>query len=273
MKEIYKIFYTFLDWRSKAVLRRHLMVFIKTWKTAFIPPLMEPIVTLFSFGLGVGLFVNNMTYHEHTFSYLEYIVPGIMVNTFFYTSFFEGLYGSYVRMIYQKTFDGMLTTQLEMPNIIWGEILWGSSRALINAMVLCLVLIGMNLMGLIQIHLWFLFPCLLIGFLACILFTSTALIIASSVPTIDHLSYGVFLIAIPLSFISNTFFPMDRFGNIFNIIQQINPVYHLSEFMRGGLLLGGFNRTFLIHILVILVFIPVPVYFSHISMRKRVLGE
>ena len=40
------------DWRSWAVFRRNAFVFFRNWKTAFLPPVMEPIVYFLAFGLG-----------------------------------------------------------------------------------------------------------------------------------------------------------------------------------------------------------------------------
>ena len=76
----------------------------------------------------------------HEVEYGTYVAPGLLAYTSFSSSFFEGLYGSYIRMFYQKTWDGMLGTQLELRHILWGEIIWAGCRGGMNATVVMVVL-------------------------------------------------------------------------------------------------------------------------------------
>ena len=52
------------------------------------------------------------------------------------------------------------------------------------------------------------------------------------------MNYPVFLIGIPLSLTSNTYFPVDRVHPAAALIAQANPLYHLSRVFRH-FLLGG----------------------------------
>ncbi|MBC7172356.1 MAG: hypothetical protein H5U40_08025, partial [Polyangiaceae bacterium] len=116
------------DWRSRAVLRRNARVYLRNWKTAFFPPALEPLLFFVAFGLGLGSYVGSLEYAGHDVAYASWVVPGLLTYTAFTTAFYEGLYSSYVRMFYQKTFDGILATQVDMPHIVWGEVLWCGMR-------------------------------------------------------------------------------------------------------------------------------------------------
>ncbi|MCA9629329.1 MAG: hypothetical protein KC766_16760, partial [Myxococcales bacterium] len=113
-----------LDWRSLAVLRRNALVYLRNWRTAFFPPAMEPVVFFLAFGLGLRGYVGDLNYRGATISYATYVAPGLIAYTAFGTPFYESLYSAYVRMFYQKTWDGILATQVELPHLVWGEILW-----------------------------------------------------------------------------------------------------------------------------------------------------
>ena len=41
-----------LEWQSRAVVVRHLRVYLRNWHTAFLPPVFEPVTMLLAFGLG-----------------------------------------------------------------------------------------------------------------------------------------------------------------------------------------------------------------------------
>ena len=101
-----------------------------------------------------------------------------------------------------------------------------------------LVLLGFTITDLTRLNLWPLLYILPLGGLAAMCFSSFALLFTARVPTIDHMNYPVFLVGIPLSLVSNTYFPVDRIHPTAALIAQANPIYHLSRVVRH-LLLGG----------------------------------
>jgi len=230
---------SFFDWRTRAVLWRNLVVYLRNWRSAFVPPLAEPVMMFLVFGLGLGVYVGRMLYRGNEVSYLDYVAPGILSYTIFTTAFFECLYGSFVRMFYQRTFEGIVGTGVERVNIVWAEIVWGALRATLYAVCVALVLVVFNAAGLTRLRLAplvFLIPA---GGLAAMAFSSFALLFTARVPTIDHMNYPVFLIGVPLSLVSNTYFPADRVHPAAAAAARLNPVSHLSELFRHLMLGGG----------------------------------
>ena len=241
-----------LDWRTRAVLRRNIQVYFLNWKSAFVPPLLEPVVMFLAFGLGLGAYVGGLRYEEAQISYLHYIAPGVLTYTLFTTAFMECLYGSFVRMFYQKTFEGILGTGVERVNIIWGEIIWGAFRATLYALCVGLVLLIFNVLGVTNLKLaslWILIPA---GGIFTMAFSSFALLFTATVPTIDHMNYPVFLIGIPLSLISNTYFPIDGFHPLITLAAQGNPLYHMSLIFRH-FMLGGVPEVWMLASLLVLI--------------------
>jgi len=238
MKRSYIYLGDAVDWRSWAVFRRNGTVYFRNWRTAFVPPAMEPIIFFLAFGVGLGAYVGSMTVGESDVSYGSYVAPGLLAYTAFSSCYFESLYGSYVRMYYQKTWDGILATQVELHHIVWGEALWAGARGALNTAVVSLVLAGFHVGGYIEIAWWLLpaAPLLAFGFGWAV--ASFALIFTALVPSIDHMNYPVFLIGIPLGLVSNTYFPVDGLNPVIDVIIQANPVFHLAEVFRSSLL-GG----------------------------------
>ncbi len=160
-----------ISWRCWAVWQRNKDVFLKTWKTNFLPPFLEPILYLVAMGLGFGVLINDLVFRGETITYIQFLAPGLLAISIMYGAFFECTYGSFVRMHYQKTFDAMVATPLTIEDVIAGEILWGATKSLINTTIVLVVITAFGLAD---------FPGLVfvpvIAFLGGMMFASLAMI-------------------------------------------------------------------------------------------------
>ena len=118
-----------ISWRFIKVWRRNLVTFQKVWKVNFITPLLEPLLFMAAFGLGFTGLVGNIRYGGAELSYTAFIAPALIATAVMNNAFFETTYASFVRMYYQKTFDGMLATPLSIEEIIIAEIVWSATKA------------------------------------------------------------------------------------------------------------------------------------------------
>lgn len=261
-----------LDWRSRAVLLRNFKVFARNWRTLVLLPATEPIVFLLAIGLGLGSYIGRIQYQGGPVDYPDYVTAGILTITAFNAAFLEALYGTYVRMFFQKTWQGMIVTQIEMHHIVWGEIMWAGFRALLSTTIVAAVLAVLACIGWLDIsiaHLPLLVPLAAFFGLAV---GALALVFTAIVPTIDHMNYPVFLIAVPANFFSNTFFPLRSDSAVAGVLVA-NPVMHLTEAYRSLLLTGRPD----FHILAFLASATVLLVIAAIAAQKllgdRLLGE
>jgi len=261
------------DWRTMAVTRRNLMVYLRNWRSAFVPPVLEPVVMLLVFGMGLGTYVGALHHQDREVAYLEYVAPGILTYTLFTTSFMEALYGTFVRMFYQKTFEGITGTGIERVNIIWGEILWAACRATLYALCVSALLVLFELLGLVDLQLKALLILVPLGAVTTLAFSSFGLLFTSRVPTIDHMNYPVFLVGVPLSLTSNTFFPIDQVHPLAAALAQVNPLYHLSRIFRHALLGGGPEPWMFRSLAIIAAAVLGLSFLAHRWMDKRIERE
>ena len=122
------------DWRSWAVFRRNALVFLRNWKTAVVPPAMEPVVFFLAFGVGFSGLIESIPYRGVEINYATYVAAGLIAYTGFGTPYYEALYSAYVRMFYQKTWDGILAgvgprSATARTRIWWAHWPWPSRRA------------------------------------------------------------------------------------------------------------------------------------------------
>jgi len=260
------------DWQSRAVWRRNATVYFRNWKTGLLPPTLEPVVYFLALGIGLGGYVGALTYGGEAIDYATYVAPGLLAYTAFGTPFYEALYSSYVRMFYQKTWDGILATQVELRHIVWGEILWAGTRGFVNTALVAVTLSIFALLGIVHIQVGWLLLAPVLGLVAGWAFASFGLIFTAIVPSIDHMNYPVFLIGVPLSLVSNTYFPLESDHPLGQFLIGLNPVYQLAEAIREALVHGRLG----IHVPLLLAtsafFLAVLVAVGQPLTERRVLG-
>ena len=260
-----------VDWQSRAVVMRHLRVYLRNWHTAFLPPALEPVTMLIAFGLGLGGYVATLRWQGHPIEYMTYVAPGLLAYATFMTAIFQSRFGAFIRMRYQRTWEGHLTTQIELTHVIWGEVLWAGLLATMYVVIVAAVLVGFHAAGLIAIQVAWLPVLLPVSFVAACAFGALGLCFTAMLPTIDHMNLPVFLLVLPLGLLSATYFPLEHPTLL--TLSAINPLYHLAQGFRG-LLLGGpavkhLAGLAVLSVLMLGVLVPLDLRL----LRRRVLGD
>lgn len=217
-----------LSWRFIRVWQRNLRVYSKIWKISCVPHLLEPLLYLAAFGVGLGRLVGDLSYGDRMISYSAFIAPALIAVSIMQSAFSENTYGSFVRMNYQKTFDAMRATPLTIEEITTGEIIWGATRSVIGA---ALMMVIISLFGLLHYpHALLLLPT---AFLGGLVFACAGMICTAIVPAIDALNLPRFLFITPMFLCSGTFFPLDKLPAWAQLVAQALPLTHLAELCRS----------------------------------------
>ncbi len=245
--------------RCLRVWQRNFSVYRRTWKISFLPPLLEPVLYLFAFGVGLSAMVKGVSYRGEAVSYVAFIAPALLAVAIMYNAFFETTYNSFVRMYYQKTFDAMLATPLNLAEIITGEILWAATKSVI---ALTLMQTVVSLFGLISYPQGLLLvPVALLGGLA---FAAIGMFFTGVVPTIEVFNLPIFLFITPMFLFSGTFFPLENLPGWAQIVAHALPLTHLVGLTRA-LTLGYLGADLLWHLAYLLIFAAV---FFPLALRK-----
>lgn len=218
-----------LTYRTWKVWRRNFDVFMKTYKVNFFPPLLEPIFYLLALGTGLGALVTQIPGVK---SYIQFIAPALIAVSMMYGSFFECTYGSFVRMYYQRTFDGIIATPVSVEEVVAGELLWGATRSFINSAI---VLAIVGAFGLISAPYFLLI--LPISFFAGLMFSAIAMCFTAIAPNIDFFNYPGFLFITPMFLVSGTFFPLYVLpSSIQTFVLAVLPLSHAVNLARWSLI-------------------------------------
>jgi lipooligosaccharide transport system permease protein len=246
--------------RAFRVWQRHLTVYTKLYKSSIALNFVEPVLYLAALGLGLGAFVHQI----NGVPYIQFIAPGIIASSSMFAAIYECTYGTYVRMTYQKTFDAILATPVNIDDLVAGELLWGATKSLLYGTIIIIVISLFGLVGSAFIVLAV--PAL---FITGLIFAEISVIFTSIVPGIDSFNYFYTLFMTPMFLFSGIFFPLDNLSPLVTKIAFFTPLYHLVNVCRA-LASGNPGVCFwdVVWILAVaLLFAPYP----FIRMRKRIV--
>ena len=247
------------SWRFIRVWQRNGDVFIRLWRSEAPAVIAEPVFILLAMGLGLGAYVGLVNGQE----YIEFVAPGIIASYAMFSASFECTYSTYVRMEFQKTYDAIIATPLNVEDVIAGDIFWGATRSLITGTVILAIAAAFQLLH----SPWaLLIPVL--SFLEGIMFAAIAMLFTSIVPSIYSFNYFFSLFITPMFFFSGVFFPLTSFPQIVQTLSWIaplTPVVHLVRALFNGEFQLSLLWAFALIILLTVVFFSL----SLVTMRRR----
>src|SRR5260370_30339540 len=120
-----------------AVWRRNVTVHLRFWKLNLVAPIIEPVISVLGFGLGIGALVVGKV---AGISYLSFAGAGLLGVTVLMRAMFETTYAAYFRMVYQSTYDAILATPVDAESLAFAEILWAITHGLFDTLIIMVVL-------------------------------------------------------------------------------------------------------------------------------------
>ncbi|MEX1995567.1 MAG: ABC transporter permease, partial [Candidatus Saccharimonadales bacterium] len=180
----------------------------------------QPLLFLLALGYGLGAVYKQAGQGD----YLQFLVPGIIVQTLLFSSVFWGM-----QILFDKRF-GFLKELLVAPvsrlRILWGSALGGATISLIQAILVLLISFGMGF----RPENWLLLPVALLMMAALSLaLTSFGAGIASMVEDFQGFqSINNFLI-FPLFFLSSALYPLTNVPRVLEILATINPISYAVD--------------------------------------------
>jgi len=210
--------------RAWRVMHRHWTVYTKLYKSSFALNFIEPVLYLVAMGMGLGVFVQDINGQP----YIKFIGPGIIASSSMFAAVYECTYGTYIRMTFQKTFDAILATPVNIDDLIAAELAWAAVKSVIYGLTIMLVV---ALFGLVDSPL-LLFAVPVI-FLCGLIFAEISMITTALVPGIDSFSYFYTLFMTPLFLFSGVFFPVETLPKAVAGIAWFTPLYHLVNICRA----------------------------------------
>jgi lipooligosaccharide transport system permease protein len=176
------------------------------------------------------------------------VATGVVATAVLFSSAFPGMFNTFVRWQFQRTYDAMLAAPVDVEELITAEILWISLRAGVYGMAPLLVGIAF---GLAPVPGMLLVP--EIGFLTGFGFAAFGVTVAAVAKTIDNFNYITSAVLTPLFLVAGTFFPVSALPAGLRTLAQINPLYHCVQLVRDASI-GALGPADLGHVAVLVAF-------------------
>jgi lipooligosaccharide transport system permease protein len=204
------------------VMSRDVVMFGRYWKATTFSSVMQPTIYLLAFGLGLRATVRI----PH---YVQYLSTGVVATAVLFASAFPGMFNTFVRWQFQRTYDAMLAAPVDAEELITAEVLWISIRAGVYGLAPLLVGIAFGLEPA-----WGMLLVPFIGFLTGFGFASFGVLVAAVAKTIDNFNYVTSAVLTPMFLVAGTFFPVHNLPAGIRVVALINPLYHCVQLVRDA---------------------------------------
>jgi lipooligosaccharide transport system permease protein len=199
------------------MLLRNYLVYRSAWKI-FVTGFIEPVLYLFSIGIGVGALIDSFEFNGRTIPYAEFVAPAMLAASAMNGAIYSSTFNVFFKLKFDKLYDQMLATPLSTGDVARGEIAWGLVRGGLYSAGFVVVMLVMGL-----ISSWWavlvLPAALLIGFA----FSAVGMALTTYMRTWQDFE-KVTLVQLPLFLFSATFFPASALGG-WSWLVEISPLY------------------------------------------------
>lgn len=224
-------------WR---VVERNALAYRRMW-IVFAAAMAEPVLYLFSIGIGVGALVGDLPGpNGEPVPYDVFVAPGLMAVAAMTGAIFDTTYNFFVKFKYAGTYNGMLATPMTPMAVARGEVTWALLRGTFYATVFLVVMAAMGLVqsawGLAAIP-----AAVLIGFA----FAGAGLAATTWMRSFVDFDF-VNLAIVPLFLLSATFFPLEQYPDGLEWVIRVTPLYQGVVLIRS-LVLGQLSWTLLLN--------------------------
>jgi lipooligosaccharide transport system permease protein len=226
------------------VMVREVVNFSSYWRSTTFSATVEPTIYLLAFGFGFGSLVSRVGGYD----YVGFVGTGTVATAVLFSSAFPGMFSTFVKERFQRTYDAILATPVDTEELVTAEALWIAARAGTYGCVPMLVAIAFGLdpsPGMVTVP--------FIGFLAGLGWASFGILIAALMKSIENFNYIISAVLTPLFLVAGTFFPLSNLPGWVQTLANLNPLYHCVELVRSAVF-GPFEWADLGHLAGLVLF-------------------
>jgi lipooligosaccharide transport system permease protein len=207
------------------LVRRNFLVYRKAW-VVFLTGFVEPLLYLFSIGIGVGQLVDGFELNGTVVPYAVFVAPGMLAASSMNGALLDSTFGIFFKLRYDKVYEGVLATPMRSVDIARGELVWSLLRASAYSAGFLVIMVAMGLVS----SWWALlaWPATwLIGFA----FGGAGMALTTWMRSWQDFDY-IQLAIVPMFLFSATFFPVSVFDGALRWVVEVSPLYRGVALVR-----------------------------------------
>lgn len=209
------------------LVERNFLVYKSAW-IVFLTGFLEPVLYLFSIGVGVADLVDEFRLSDGTVvGYTEFVAPALLAAAAMNGALFDSTYNIFFRMKYAKLYDAILATPLRPWDVATGEVTWALLRGAAYSAMFVVVMVAMGLASS-----WWTVLALPATMLIGYAFAGAGMAMTTWMKSWQDFEY-VQLVIMPMFLFSGTFYPLETYPDGLEWVVQLTPLYHGVTLCRG----------------------------------------
>ena len=214
--------------RSAAVVERNFATLRSAYWVVMLTGFLEPVLYLFSIGVGVGSLVGDLTLPSgRVVTYAAFVAPAMLASSAMTGALSETTFNFFGKMKFMKLYDGMLATPVRPIEIALGELAWAMIRGNLYAAAFLVVMALMDLTTPARA-----LPAFLCAALVGFTFGGIGMALSTfmrSWQDFDLLSSAQFA----LFLFSGTFVPAEAYPAALRWLVEVTPLYRSVDLIRS----------------------------------------
>ncbi len=208
------------------MIRAEMVRIIRIWSQTLLPP----VVTTTLYFIVFGAFIGSQIAPIHGFSYMQFIVPGLIMMSVITSSYMNTVSTFYFAK-WTKTLEEILVSPTPGWVVIVGYVSGGVLRGLLVGVLVLIV-------SLFFTHLVIFNAAVLIAalILTSVLFSLGGLINAVFAKSFDAISIVPTFVLTPLTYLGGVFYSVDALPEFWQGVSHLNPILYMVNAFRFGFL-------------------------------------
>jgi ABC-2 type transport system permease protein len=210
----------------RTIIVKEVYRFLRIWPQTLLPPAITTALYFLIFGRLIGNRIGNI----HGASYIDYIVPGVILMSVISHSY-ANVVSSFYSTKFQRNIEEMLVAPVPNWVILGGYVGGGIIRGLLVGVVVALI---SQLFADMRVH--DAAVTISIAVLTATVFALAGFINAILAESFDDISIIPNFILTPLSYLGGVFYSVDMLDGVWRILSMGNPILYMVNAFRYGLI-------------------------------------
>lgn len=200
------------------IVQRNFFVYRSAW-LIFLTGFLEPLLYLFSIGIGVGQMIEGFVFNGEVVAYAAFVAPAMLAASAMNGALLDSTFGIFFKLKYDKIYDGVLATPMRAVDVAVGELTWSLLRSGVYSGGFLVVMAAMGL-----VESWWAILAWPATWLIGFAFAGTGMALTTYMKSWQDFEY-VQLAVIPMFLFSATFFPVTAFDGPLRWLIEGTPLY------------------------------------------------
>lgn len=210
----------------KTLSSREILRFMRIWSQTLLPPA----VTMGLYFVIFGKFIGSQIQHINGFSYIQYIVPGLVMMSIM-TNAYANTASSFFLTKFNKSIEEMVVSPMANVITLLGFMIGGTLRGIVVGTI---VLIIAQLFT--HVPMQHVMVVIAMAILAAMVFSLGGLINAIYAKRFDDISFIPTFVLTPLTYLGGVFYSIEQLPDVWRSISMFNPILGMVDTFRFGIL-------------------------------------